>query len=574
MLILGLSSKNHAQENSKSDLYDKIPQEKIFVHYNSSFLISGEKLLYKLYCINSKTKKLSNLSKVAYVELIDQNQKVHFKHKIKLIAGLGQGDFFIPTTLASGNYKVTAYTKWMRNGGKNNYFHGDITLLNPFSFDPALLSIKNDTLSSQQNEPLKPAHKAFENQVNKEHLLTVLPNKTQFSNREKVVLDISSENGEMAHGNYSISVKKADDAPKEAKLTSLTYESVFNSITREQNTETTLFIPEFRGELISGKIIDKVSNKVASNISVSLSIPGENYIFKISQTNNNGNFYFNVNEQYNSASAVIQIINENSDNLKIIMDKAVNVDYNNLEFKDFEFSEKITNLMIKRSINNQIENAYNSLKQDSLIDAQNMGKFYSSNNYVFTLDDYKRFPTLQETITEIINPVFYQKKRDQYFLNIHGFDPSLKNNTPIVLLDGMLILDHNEIIDLKAEIVKKITVLRENYIYGTQNFNGIIDIETFDGDYQNLKNTDYIKTINLLKPLTSKRYFNAIYDEKLDRIPDFRRQLLWKPNFEFNKNTSSIVFYTSDDDGTYEINLEGFTNEGTPVSIKSFFTVR
>ena len=70
ILIFGLSSKNHAQPNNKSDLYYKIPQEKVFLHYNSTFLLSGEKLLYKIYCINSKTKKLSNLSQIAYVELI------------------------------------------------------------------------------------------------------------------------------------------------------------------------------------------------------------------------------------------------------------------------------------------------------------------------------------------------------------------------------------------------------------------------------------------------------------------------------------------------------------------------
>ncbi len=574
ILIFGLSSKNHAQQNNKSDLYYKIPQEKVFLHYNSTFLLSGEKLLYKIYCINSKTKKLSNLSKIAYVELIDHNLKVRFKHKIKLTAGLGQGDFFIPTTLLSGNYKVIAYTKWMRNGGKNNFFHGDITILNPFSINSGLLTIKNDSLYNQQNGNLKSTHTSYKNDENKSHLLTLSLNKDQFGNREKVILNMSSLNGDVAHGNYSISVKKTGDIPQVSKPTAITYKSLFDRGASKQKGITSSTIPEFRGELISGVVINKASNIVASNISVSLSIPGKNYIFKISKTNNNGNFHFNVNEHYNSSNGVIEIINKNTQDLKIIINKIVPLDYGGLKFIDFELSKKIKKLIVKRSINNQIENAYNSLKQDSLISYSNTGKFYSSNNYEYFLDDYKRFPTLQETLTEIIHSVYYEKKDDQYYLKVLGFDFLSKENKPIILMDGMLILDHNEIINLSTETVKKITVLKENYIYGTENFNGIIDIETFEGDYQNLKNSEYVKNIDLLKALTPKKYFNVMYDKKLDRIPDLRRQLFWKPNFELSENVSSIVFYTSDDKGIYEINLEGFTNYGKPVSIKKFFSVQ
>ena len=63
---------------------DKYNKRNIFIHYNTTFLLSGEQLLYKVYCLNSKTKKLTKLSKVAYVELIDSKLKVHFRHKILL----------------------------------------------------------------------------------------------------------------------------------------------------------------------------------------------------------------------------------------------------------------------------------------------------------------------------------------------------------------------------------------------------------------------------------------------------------------------------------------------------------
>ena len=55
-----------------SDLngYQEIPQEKIFVHYNTNLLFSGEYLYYRVYCFTANSNKLSEISKIAYVELI------------------------------------------------------------------------------------------------------------------------------------------------------------------------------------------------------------------------------------------------------------------------------------------------------------------------------------------------------------------------------------------------------------------------------------------------------------------------------------------------------------------------
>ena len=59
------------------------PQEKIFLHYNSSFFLLGESIYYKVYCLNAQNNSVSDLSKIAYVELVDQKRNVIFKHKIK-----------------------------------------------------------------------------------------------------------------------------------------------------------------------------------------------------------------------------------------------------------------------------------------------------------------------------------------------------------------------------------------------------------------------------------------------------------------------------------------------------------
>ena len=114
---------------------NNIPQENIFVHQNATVLLTGEFLYYKIYCRNEQDQKLSNISKIAYIELVGTDKKPVFIHKIRLKSGLGEGDFFIPKSIPSGNYKLIAYTQWLRNFGESHFFQSNILILNPYIND-------------------------------------------------------------------------------------------------------------------------------------------------------------------------------------------------------------------------------------------------------------------------------------------------------------------------------------------------------------------------------------------------------------------------------------------------------
>ena len=552
--------------NPRISSLEKIPQENIFIHYNTTFLLSGEQLLYKVYCLNSKTKKLTKLSKVAYVELIDSKLKVHFRHKILLNSGLGQGDFFIPTSMKSGSYKLIAYTQWMRNGSKNNYFQGDISILNPFSDNSEILK-REDVITSHKVEK-----KDSENTIDN---LNLSLNKKVFTKREKVTLKINANKIKDFVGNYSISVRKVDGYNEAKKNTSKTYQALFNRENLFLSSLNFKYIPEFRGELISGKIIDKVSKKIVPNINVSISIPGKDYIFKVSKTNKKGIFNFNIDKTYNSSDATIEIDDSNRESYQIIVDKKDSIDYRGVNFSNFRLLKKDKNAIEQRIIHNQIENAYNTIKQDSLIKYSTTNRFFGSNVDTYVLDDYKRFPTLKETLTEITGHIYYSRKGSNYEIKVLGANFFFRNKKALILIDGVQILNHNEIIDLKTKRVKKISVLRDNYMYGIETYNGVIILETFKGDYKNLVSKDYQKNIELFKPLVPKKHFFQKYDSnKLDRIPDYRYQLFWKQNLNLSKTPNSIDFYTSDVVGIYQVDIEGFTNKGKPISLKTIFQVK
>lgn len=104
-------------------------QEKLFVHLNKRFFVTGEVLWFKIYDINGSTNAPLDLSKVAYVELLDGKHQPVWQAKISL-SDNGEGSMEVPETLPSGSYIFRAYTSWMKNFSPDYYFNEAVTILN------------------------------------------------------------------------------------------------------------------------------------------------------------------------------------------------------------------------------------------------------------------------------------------------------------------------------------------------------------------------------------------------------------------------------------------------------------
>ena len=105
-------------------------QEKIFVHTDREMYLAGEIIWFKLYYTSGAKNELLDLSKIAYVEVIDKNQKPILQAKISIEKGTGNGSFYLPVSLTSGNYQFRAYTNWMKNFSPDYFFNKNISIVN------------------------------------------------------------------------------------------------------------------------------------------------------------------------------------------------------------------------------------------------------------------------------------------------------------------------------------------------------------------------------------------------------------------------------------------------------------
>lgn len=108
----------------------KYPQEKIHLHLDKPYYTTGDYIWFKAYVTDSRTNGPSNLSNVLYVELINEQDVVTEQVMVPMIDGITWGDFKLSDTLAQGNYRLRAYTQWMRNIGPDYFFDKTLKIAN------------------------------------------------------------------------------------------------------------------------------------------------------------------------------------------------------------------------------------------------------------------------------------------------------------------------------------------------------------------------------------------------------------------------------------------------------------
>ncbi len=559
LFILSLKSFCQISAKDYNVLKKSIPEESTVLITNSDFFLAGEYIYYKT--ILCEKEQFSNISKLVYVELIGKDHNPVFKHKLKVKNSSVNGDFFIPSSIKTGHYKLVSYTHWSQNNTKDNYSEKDMFIINPFSTE----SKSYEEINTKKVVQIAKNDSVVYPKTIDADFAALQLNQSSYSSREKVSMEIQLN--ETDNSIHTLSVRKVDSIvisnyPEERRI---------------NNTSTTRFLPELRGEIISG-YLESNNDVPVDNIDISLSFAGKNPIVKNAVTNSNGQFYFILNSNYGNKLLNVQVLNKDKDHYKITLQAKQFNFLNQLEFHDVTLESNLKKWLEQESVNHQIENAYFAVKADSIMVNDLNKDFYNSIETIFNLDDYTRFKTIRETFVEIVNTASLTKHDTTYVFNVPdlvniNYNRDLNYLTPLILVDGILIQDNLDIVNYDVASIESISTVTGQYIYGNTLYNGVISFKTYDGDFDNVAH-DYFKKIDYASIQPSKLYYEPNYEnnQTLKRIPDYRKQLLWVPNLGLKERTT-ISFFTSDNKGLYQVLLKSVTPNGETKTVSKYFTV-
>ncbi|CCG54196.1 Protein of unknown function precursor [Flavobacterium indicum GPTSA100-9 = DSM 17447] len=529
--------------------------ENTILQTNSNFYLAGENIFYKLICINSSNNQISNFSKVAYIELIDKEKKSILKQKLILKEGIASNDFFLPTNIQSGYYKVVAYTTWMTN--YNSFFEKDILIINPYTNIPEELKEKennNKTIITTKNS-----------NSNKKIKIS----KSIYTKREKVTFNVQ----EQLKGSFILNVNKIDSIPFSNE------QNIFTALNKNSspiNLDDFKNAAENRGEIYYGKIESKSSDSGVENKKIAFSQMGDAFDLKISTTNSKGEFTIITDKTINN-EGYIQVYEDDRSKYKIALNKfSISNLINENSFKSNKIQSIYGKAILNRSIANQIQNIYYHTKSDTIYSNPKTKPFYTGADKQYILSDYNPQNSLKEVFVEVIPEIYTVKKNGKSIMRVNDYEVNksdLFENT-IVLVDGFLLQEIDEILTYDPTYFTKINFVNKGYFLNKYIFNGIVNLTTKEQNYVPKISEEWIIKAPLEKPELDKKYFSIDYTKNTyDKIPDYRYQLVWEPNITELAPNKELSFFTSDLKGNYKISIEGITDTGEPVIIEEYIQV-
>ena len=120
---------------------DVNPQEKVYLHTDKPYYSVGDTIWFKAYVTVGAKHQLSALSGALYVDLISETDSLTESLKLPVMSGMSKGSFVLPdSSFREGNYRLRAYTQWMRNAGPDFYYDKVFTIGNSI-VNPVFASI-------------------------------------------------------------------------------------------------------------------------------------------------------------------------------------------------------------------------------------------------------------------------------------------------------------------------------------------------------------------------------------------------------------------------------------------------
>lgn len=377
---------------------------------------------------------------------------------------------------------------------------------------------------------------------------------------------------------YFTEDKMAEPAIDNLMLTHGWRRFVWNDV-MDFDSSSLVFVPELRGQIVQGKVTSKENGEPAIGKLIYLSVPGKQFHFRGARSNRMGEVFFELPGFYGPGKLVVQP-NFSEDSLcHVDITTPFSSRHSKSAFPAFTLSPAFEKEIVTRSINMQLQNTFFEQERSRLAKLNvDSTAFYGKPDQQFYLDNYTRFPVMEEVMREYVSGVMVRKRKDNfYFLVYNENDNSVYRTNPLVLLDGVPVFNINKIMEYDPLKVQRLDVITNRYFYGPLTFYGIVSYSTYRGDMPGFTLDSRALTIDYEGVQWKREFFSPVYEtpeQTASRLPDFRDLLFWNPAIEMSQDGKHTVeFFTSDQPGKYVVVVQGISKSGAPASGTCTFEV-
>ena len=460
------------------------------------------------------------------------------------------------------------------------------------------------------NEKLKPlCERLYFKRPDKELTIEGKVSKGSFDVREKVTMDLTSKDARGAIGlaNMSVAVYLEDSIRNPDPLDIASYlwlssdlrgnvespEYYFQSDTKEadENIDNLMIthgwrrfkwsevfenktseypnLVEYDGHFVYGKLTNTQTGAPTAGLEAylaALDFPARLYA---TRSEPDGTVRFELRNFFGPKEITIQTNLSQDSTYKFEMASPFSKQFTVKPTAGFSFDKTKENQLLTRTINMQTNNAF---LPKSFSEAKPVIKdstaFFGPPDEKYFLDDFTRFPTLEEVLREYVRGVLVRRRQKEFhFRMIDKLVPNTFYTTdPLTLLDGIPIFNIDKLMEIDPLKIKKIETISSRYFLGPLSFTGIVSFSTYQNDLAGFELSPKVLVMRYEGVQAPREFYEPKYDTKADmasRLPDFRNLLHWSPDVTTDASgNAQIQFNTSDQTGTYKVVVQGMTGNG------------
>lgn len=521
--------------------------ERVFVSTDRGVYVAGDDMFLSAFCFDMSTGRLSGYSSVAYVEIISPEGPVQTA-KIALSEGRGGGFIRLDNSIPTGQYKMVSYTAQCFNEDGYDFEEGagTISIINPFTDarSTAGVQILSDEDYAGLESPVHPSYGSLRLEGNSPVTITNTSDKP-------VTLSVSIFNDDGI-----VAPSTPDPASFLAGATRGT------SFTKRRTID-------FEGEVIRTRTSG--SPEVLENLggsSAYLSVPGRSSDFYFTRVDSDGVASFYTRNVYGDTEVVLDIGTALSPCHLELVSPFAEVKASGLPA--LPLSPGLADRITARSISMQVRQAAHA---DSLYECPQRPEDYlfAADSVVYILDDYTRFPLMEELFVEFITGVRVSKADNTRKLVVSlndTFRPATASSlSSLTLLDGVPVTNQEAILDYDPLLVERIVVYPHTVYLGGWPFSGVVSFVTYKHD---LPSFTFGEDARIVEYQGVSSPVSVSLPDTLLGIPDLRQTLLWIPVLELAPGESRVLEFAAPSyEGRFELVAEGFDSEGNPQSVSA-----
>jgi hypothetical protein len=337
------------------------------------------------------------------------------------------------------------------------------------------------------------------------------------------------------------------------------------------------FLPEYQGHIISATVTSS-NKKPVDSVTAYLGITGKMVQMYTAKSDASGKLLFNTKNFYGPAEVIVQTNLGKDSTLHIQLESPFSESYASTRLPEFSFSSVQINAIKEHSVAVQASNIYSGGKLRSYYNpVSDSTAFYGKPDMLYILDNYTRFPTIEEVLREYVPEANVTKRGDNFYLTTMSKEKFLEH-PPLVLLDGIPVFDTNKMMRVDPLKIYKLETIRNTYVWGPATHDGILSFTSYKGDLGGLELDPKALVVDYEGMQQQRQFYSPVYDTEAQvksRIPDFRNLLFWEANVIVGgKEKKNISFYSSEQAGTYVGLIQGISADGDVGSAFFEFTVK